>query len=151
MTMAGELRKPRLFVLRVVSPLMVRADECISDVIIFPYTGAIAVSGSYFGQDIGGPIKKGDFQCTGSESGLVDCTSSDSTCSQHKTAGVICAESCSTDGEVRLVGGSDATSGHVEVCTSGSWTAICDTNWCEKNAQVVCSQLGFSTLSELFY
>lgn len=90
---------------------------------------------------------KGNFQCTGSESSLSACTNSDSTCSKHKTAGVVCPEPCTTDGAVRLIGGGDGLSGHVEVCTGGSWSAICDTNWCEQNAKVVCGQLGYSTNS----
>ena len=90
---------------------------------------------------------KGNFQCDGSESSLSSCSNSDSTCAQHNGAGVVCPETCTTDGEVRLVGGEDDTSGYVEVCTGGSWGAICDTNWCEQNAMVICSQMGYSTNS----
>ena len=51
------------------------------------------------------------------------------------------------EGEVRLEG-YDSNSGRVELCRSGVWGAVCvdgDTAaWGEKNAQVVCRELGFS-------
>ena len=33
--------------------------------------------------------------------------------------------------------------GTVEYCVSGTWKAVCDTNWDYKEAFVVCRQLGF--------
>ena len=112
------------------------------------YVGAVAIEGSFFGQD-GGPIEKGGFGCTGTEAQLSDCSYSDSTCSQHMSAGVVCAETCDVDGDIRLIGGADETSGYVEVCTGGSWGAICDADWCEQNAKVICAQLGYSSNREL--
>ena len=64
------------------------------------------------------------------------------------SAGVVCAEVCPTEGAVRLVAGADDSSGYVELCSGGSWGAICDTNWCEEDAKVVCSQLGYSNYSK---
>ena len=49
------------------------------------------------------------------------------------------------DGTVRLAGGSLSNKGRVEVCQSGQWKTVCDNNWSENEARVVCRQLGHST------
>ena len=48
------------------------------------------------------------------------------------------------DGEIRLAGASEASRGRVEVCFDGSWGTVCDDNWTDKHASVVCQQLGYS-------
>ena len=52
-------------------------------------------------------------------------------------------ESCS-HGEVRLVG-TYSYYGHLELCFGGIWRIVCgDSHWDNREASVVCRQLGFS-------
>jgi deleted-in-malignant-brain-tumors protein 1 len=47
------------------------------------------------------------------------------------------------DGDIRLIGGSTALEGRVEVCFSKVWGAICDSSFGPEEASVTCAQLGF--------
>ena len=45
---------------------------------------------------------------------------------------------------VRLASGPNQFEGRVEVLCDGTWHAVCDDNWDDDDAEVVCGQLGFS-------
>ncbi len=52
------------------------------------------------------------------------------------------------EGSLRLVDGSSHNEGRVEVCLDGRWGTVCNDGWTEREVSLVCSRLGFPTLSK---
>lgn len=46
------------------------------------------------------------------------------------------------NGDLRLVGGPNATIGRLEFCNNGQWGTVCNDAFGAIDAQVVCRQLG---------
>ena len=61
-------------------------------------------------------------------------------------ANLVTQSNC-TDGDVRLVDGSNKYEGRVEVCVNQAWGTVCAySQWSSNDARVVCNQIGALTL-----
>ena len=49
------------------------------------------------------------------------------------------------DLEVRLTDGESETEGNLQMCLDNSWVALCDRDWGNAQAMVICNQLGFQS------
>ena len=49
------------------------------------------------------------------------------------------------NGDIRLVNGTTAFEGRLEICWNETWGTICDEFWSGLDAQVACRQLGYSS------
>ena len=47
------------------------------------------------------------------------------------------------EADIRLAEGRTALEGRVEVCQNNMWNTVCDNQWGNDDARVVCTQLGF--------
>ncbi|XP_071095519.1 uncharacterized protein [Haliotis cracherodii] len=89
--------------------------------------------------------------CTGNEASIRNCTLGSGTCSRQGYTGYA-SVSCyngtlNTDSAVKLSGGPDpysAVTGHVAVTKSGISGRVCEVNWDDTDAGVVCRQLGMA-------
>ncbi|XP_047659956.1 antigen WC1.1-like [Tachysurus fulvidraco] len=86
-----------------------------------------------------GPIWMVYVSCSGSESTLKDCGSSgrgERYCNHYDDAGVTCSGQ-----NMRLSAGLHRCSGRVEVFHRGSWSTVCDADFDQQDAEVVCREL----------
>uniref|UniRef100_K7G1U7 SRCR domain-containing protein n=1 Tax=Pelodiscus sinensis TaxID=13735 RepID=K7G1U7_PELSI len=102
--------------------------------------------GAHFGEGRG-QVWAEAFQCEGTESHHAYCprvSHGSQTCSHKNDVGVICSRLTG----FRLVNGSTACSGRVEIQELGAWGTLCDSHWNLSDANVLCRQLdcGFAVL-----
>ncbi|XP_058272783.1 deleted in malignant brain tumors 1 protein-like [Hemibagrus wyckioides] len=84
-----------------------------------------------------GPIWIYDLYCRGSELTLNNCSSKGGHyCDHREDAGVICSGQ-----SLRLTAGPHRCSGRVEVFHGGSWSTVCDADFDQQDAEVVCREL----------
>ncbi|XP_050390927.1 scavenger receptor cysteine-rich domain superfamily protein-like [Patella vulgata] len=89
-----------------------------------------------------GPALVSNINCKGNESSLSNCKHPDfriGECSGAPDASVVCKFV-----PVRLVNGSGPLEGRVEVFDRREWKTVCDYDWDDKEASVVCRRLGYS-------
>ncbi|PVD37781.1 hypothetical protein C0Q70_00382 [Pomacea canaliculata] len=94
-----------------------------------------------------GPYWISDINCTGSEASLGDCPFNDrlhlGNCSMADLAGAVCFND--TAGiQYRLVSGDRLGAGRVEISVGGLWGTVCDTDWDDEDARVLCRTLNYT-------
>ncbi|XP_072021373.1 scavenger receptor cysteine-rich domain-containing protein DMBT1-like [Amphiura filiformis] len=95
--------------------------------------------------DIPRPIWLDNVECTGTENTLAECTRNewgDQNCGHYEDISVTCLDA--SDSQLRLTEDSAPNAGIVELYYDGKWGAICDDNFDDNDAAVVCRQLGYS-------
>ena len=105
-----------------------------------PTEEVLVIDSAYFGESTGQTWLK-NLACSGTEENIWSCGHNGyhhySQCGSNRHAAVVCRD-------IRLVNGSTAYDGRVEVWHNGQWGTICDRDWDIDDAKVVCRQLEMS-------
>ncbi|XP_033725151.1 neurotrypsin-like [Pecten maximus] len=121
------------------------------------YSGGRAVYGSFFGNgEADAPVWLSDVDCNGDEERLSDCPNGGwgvqllftYSVTNQRGIGVACKPTSNTTeepyGDIRLVGGTDAYSGRVEIYGPSGYGTVCDYNTNSNIGRVICRQHGYS-------
>ncbi|EFN54087.1 hypothetical protein CHLNCDRAFT_6829, partial [Chlorella variabilis] len=111
-------------------------------------TSGAAVGGARYGRGKGA-ILLDEVGCTGEEAALELCPSQGwgrHDCTHAQDVGVECDDALPGEVTVRLVNGdNNLRSGRVEVLRNGVWGTVCDDDFTDAAAGVVCQQLGLGS------
>ncbi|XP_045183479.2 scavenger receptor cysteine-rich type 1 protein M130-like [Mercenaria mercenaria] len=89
-----------------------------------------------------GPVWLRSLNCTGSEADIQFChhgSWDNHTCDHTSDVSLKCYAT-----EIRLYGGSASLDGTLQIKMKGSWKTVCDQNFGQNEARVVCSMLGYN-------
>ncbi|XP_074849505.1 neurotrypsin isoform X2 [Carettochelys insculpta] len=97
------------------------------------------------------PIWLDDVSCSGRESAILQCAKREwgkHDCSHLEDVRITChpdddSSRLSLGPPIRLMDGENKKEGRVEIFINGQWGTICDDGWSDKDAAVVCRQLGY--------
>ncbi|XP_006629273.1 neurotrypsin isoform X2 [Lepisosteus oculatus] len=103
-----------------------------------------------------GPIFFDDVSCSGRELSLSLCSRREwrkHDCTHQEDVSVTCSPERGFHGipeslPIRLMDGQNKKEGRVEIYIHGQWGTICDDGWTDRDADVVCRQLGFMGLAK---
>ena len=101
----------------------------------------IFLNNSPYGQGDPSASSVTNFGCTGTETSLSACSKTQSNTPCSEVVSIDCRP-CNT-GDVRLANTSNDETGRVQYCAStGTWSAVCDTDWSFNDAKVLCNMMG---------
>ncbi len=109
-----------------------------------PTASATAYSNAFYGQNLNLRINMDNVGCTGAEATLQSCAHvgpASHDCTHVEDAAVACP-SAPPATTVRLVNGGSNSRGRVEAFVGGRWGTVCDDNFGNEEARVICRQLG---------
>ncbi|KAJ7425557.1 Neurotrypsin [Willisornis vidua] len=117
----------------------------------FKYGKSAGLEKESYSEGSSGPIWLDDVSCSGQETNLLQCSRREwgkHDCNHQEDVRLIChpdsdSHKLSLGPPIRLMDGENKKEGRVEIFINGQWGTICDDGWSDKDAAVVCRQLGY--------